>query len=152
MEIMNKKHATRGSWIPQVISIIMLLVAFNPSNPYGYYTLLRIVLCASCIYLVFGSIENDKKGCAWILGIMAFIYNPIIPVHLKRDAWSVINAATIVVLVVTLWSPHLISVQEKCIRIISYLIPDTWNPKQVLGVALNIIAVIVWLLFVLWIS
>ncbi len=86
-------------WIPRVLSIVMLLIAFNPSNPYGFYNLLRIVLCASFAYLTFCSIDLENNRWAWILGVTAFVYNPIFPVHLTRDIWTVINVGTIILLV-----------------------------------------------------
>ena len=87
--------------MPQIISIIMLLWALNPKNPYGYYVLLRIVLCAVCTFLAFRALEIENTAWAWILGMMAVIYNPIIPIHLTRKIWSVVNALTIVVLSMT---------------------------------------------------
>lgn len=89
---------------PQSISILMLVFALNPDNPYGYYILLRFVLCASCAYLAFRAYAIDKIEWAWILGITAALYNPIVRVHLTREIWSVINIITIVILIVTFWS------------------------------------------------
>jgi uncharacterized membrane protein YhaH (DUF805 family) len=90
--------------IPQVVCIGMLVWALNPDNPYGYYILLRIVLSASCAYLVLRAADLDKTPWLWILGVTAVVYNPIIPVHLTREIWSVVNVATIVLLFVTFWT------------------------------------------------
>jgi len=93
MTRVNKKQ-----FIPQIIAIIMLLWALNPENPYGYYILLRIVLCAVCAYLAFYSIQIEEQAWIWIFGVTAVIYNPIIRIHLTREIWSVVNIATIIVL------------------------------------------------------
>ena len=90
--------------MPQIVSIGMLLWAFNPDNPYGYYILLRIVVCASCVYLAFRASEINKEQWAWILGISAFVYNPIIRIHLNREIWSIVNIATIIMLIMTFWT------------------------------------------------
>jgi len=90
--------------VPQIVCIGMLLWALNPGNPYGYYVLLRVVLCASCVYLAVRASADNKKEWVWILGVTAFVYNPIIPIHLNRAIWSVVNVATIIVLIVTFWS------------------------------------------------
>jgi hypothetical protein len=82
-------------WIPQLISIIMLLWALNPTNSYAYYTLLRWVCCGIFAYLAFQSFEQKKQGWWWVLGITALFYNPIFPVHLNRKLWSVVNIVTI---------------------------------------------------------
>lgn len=82
-------------WIPQLIAGLMLLWALNPSNPYGYYILLRWICCGIFAYLAFKAHEQNETGFAWILGITAAVYNPILPVHLTREIWSVVNVVTI---------------------------------------------------------
>ena len=79
----------------------MLLWALNPENPYGYYILLRVVLCAICAFLAFRALDIGSDRWVWILGVTAVIYNPIIRIHLTREIWSVVNIATIVVLSIT---------------------------------------------------
>lgn len=91
----------RGPIAPQVISILMLLWALNPANPYGYYVLLRIVLCGVSAFLAYRAYELGKESWVWILGLTAVIYNPLIRIHLTREIWTVINLATIVVLAIT---------------------------------------------------
>lgn len=82
----------------------MLLWAFNPANPYGYYILLRIVICASCAYLAFRAAAINKNQWVWILGVSAVIYNPIFRLHLNREIWSLVNVVTIIVLMMTFWA------------------------------------------------
>jgi hypothetical protein len=97
---MNEYH-NRAQYIPQIVAILMLLWALNPENPYGYYVLLRIVLCGICSFLAFRALEIRNDKWVWILGLTAVIYNPIIRIHLTRDVWSAVNMATILVLAVT---------------------------------------------------
>jgi len=98
---MKMTEKTRGPFVPQIIAIIILLWALNPDNPYGYYILLRIVLCAVCAYLAFHAIEIGAVAWVWTLGITAVIYNPIIRIHLTREIWSVVNIATIIMLAIS---------------------------------------------------
>lgn len=84
-------------WIPQAIAAVMLLWAMNPENPYGYYNLLRVVCCAVFAYLAIQAASDEKHGWVWVLGVTAVIYNPIIPIHLTREIWSVVNVVTIIV-------------------------------------------------------
>lgn len=88
-------------WIPQVAVCAMLLWALNPANPYGYYILLRWVCCAVFAYLAVQSVKRKNEGWAWILGVTAAVYNPIVPVRLDRDTWSVVNLATIAIAAVS---------------------------------------------------
>jgi hypothetical protein len=81
----------------------MLLWALNPENPYGYYILLRWVCCGIFAYLAIQALEREKQGWVWVLGITAVVYNPIIRVHLTREIWSVVNVATIVAAVASVF-------------------------------------------------
>jgi hypothetical protein len=82
----------------------MLLWALNPSNPYGYYILLRWVCCAVFGYLALQASAYKKQDWVWVLGVTAAVYNPIIPVHLTREIWSVVNIVTIGIAVVSIFA------------------------------------------------
>lgn len=73
----------------------MLLWALNPDNPYAYYVLLRWVCCAVFAYVAIHAFRLQREGWVWLLGFMAAIYNPIIPVHLTREIWSIINLISV---------------------------------------------------------
>ena len=90
-------------WIPQLIAIIMLLWALNPDNPYGYYRLLRLVCCVIFIYLCVVSINYKLQGWPWVLGTVALVYNPLVPLHMTRGIWSVVNIATILIAAVSIY-------------------------------------------------
>ena len=47
--------------------------------PYGYYRLLRWVACAVAV--------------AWALGLVALVFNPLVPVHFEKATWRVLDAA-----------------------------------------------------------
>jgi len=83
--------------MPQVVAIVLLGIALNPSTPYEYYIFLRCVLCGIFAYLAYWSAAQKKEGWTWTLGITAVAYNPIIPIHATRDFWSVVNLATIII-------------------------------------------------------
>lgn len=90
-------------WIPQAIVSCMLLWALNPSNPYGYYILLRWVCCAVFAYLAMQASGYKQQDWVWVLGVTAAVYNPIVPVHLTREIWSVLNLITIGIAVVSVF-------------------------------------------------
>jgi len=92
-----RKLLTQRIWIPQAITTVMLLIALNPSNPYGYYILLRVICCAAYAYLTFHAIAHKQQGWAWALGVTAVVYNPIFRIHLTRQIWTVINLVTIAI-------------------------------------------------------
>ena len=80
----------------------MLLVALSPGNPYEYYNLLRLICCSAYSYLAFQALKQENERWVWILGTTAVLYNPIIPIHLTRGIWSVINIVTIVITIVSI--------------------------------------------------
>lgn len=82
-------------WVPQLIVIGMLLWALYPGNPYKYYTFLRIVCCGVFAFLAAAAYEQRRYFWTVLLGIVAIIYNPILPVHLTRGVWSILNLLTI---------------------------------------------------------
>lgn len=81
--------------IPHVLVAALLLWALVPFNPYGYYSVMRWVVCATFIYLVVKSYEQKQQNWVWVWGVAAGIYNPIFPVHATREFWSLVNVATI---------------------------------------------------------
>ena len=81
----------------------MLFWALNPENSYGYYTLLRFVCCPIFAFLAYRYQEMTRSEWVWIFGVLAVIYNPFVRVHLSRDIWSIVNVATIVVNIVSIF-------------------------------------------------
>jgi len=90
--------------IAQTIAIVMLAWAHYPHNPYDYYILLRFVVCGISTYLAYKAFELNRTGWVWALSIIAVIYNPILRVHLDRELWTVINVATMLVFVMSMWT------------------------------------------------
>lgn len=90
--------APSNNWktiIPHILAVALLLWALVPSNPYGYYSVMRWILCATFIYLAVRSHEQQRHAWVWVWGVAAGIYNPIFPVHATREFWSLVNMATV---------------------------------------------------------
>lgn len=70
-----------------------MLFALLPM-PYGYYQVMRWVVCGAMIFL---AVDSGKAGSAWVYvwGILAGIYNPVVPVHSTREIWGIVNVVTI---------------------------------------------------------
>lgn len=79
--------------IPYVFVMLLLLIAIFPM-PYGYYSILKICvsLCGGfTAYLNFQ--EDNIKVTTWLCVFLAIVFNPIIPIHLTREIWIVLNVA-----------------------------------------------------------
>ena len=82
-----------------VVPAIMLIAALA-SWPYGYYTFLRLVVCACAALIAFKEYQYEgSQGSMWMIGFggIALLFNPLIPVHLTRDIWAVIDVAVALV-------------------------------------------------------
>lgn len=77
--------------LPIVAAVVLAVGCFH--LPIGYYTFLRIVVFVVAGLLIFLS---KYEGINWqcvVNGLVAILFNPIIPVHLhSRPVWAVIDA------------------------------------------------------------
>ena len=94
---MNPEKTPILVWL---VPIGLVLAALFPWPVYGYYIFLRIVMCIACAFLAYRQFVSNDRLDFWtiLLGAVAVLYNPIIPVHLTREIWSVINVGTAAVL------------------------------------------------------
>lgn len=60
-------------------------------NPYGYYQILRWLICGLTGYSAYSANDHGKNAWTWIFGIIAVLFNPIAPIHLSRELWMVID-------------------------------------------------------------
>jgi hypothetical protein len=60
--------------------------------PIGYYTLLRIVVTIGAVAVVVSEFQNGLNIWVLIFGLIAVLFNPIIPVYLNdKSAWMQID-------------------------------------------------------------
>ena len=88
--------------IVRLIAIVLLFWALD-RHPYGYYTFLRLVVCGVTAYSAYFAVGINKNGWAWTFGAIAFLFNPIIPMHLTRDIWQIIDVGVAILLFVSLF-------------------------------------------------
>ena len=95
----NEKMATTQKQIiiPSIVVMILLLIAIFPIEEYGYYILLRWIVCLTAIYIAYFSYEAEKIYWTWVMGIIALIFNPLIPFHLGKDIWIVVDLIAAIV-------------------------------------------------------
>lgn len=74
-------------------TIFVALIALLPL-PIGFYSFVRIVICASSTYLAIYLFNKNQN--IWMFSTaLAIIYNPFIPVYLdSKELWSIINITT----------------------------------------------------------
>lgn len=72
------------------VPAVMLLMALLPL-PYGFYTLLRLVVTICACVIAHHHWHSGGKGVAFSMGIVALLFNPLIPVYLSREIWAPID-------------------------------------------------------------
>lgn len=80
---MNK----RPHLVPSLIAAAMLLGSLA-EWPYGYYQLLRLVVCGVGAYVAFIAYNWQKMWAVWLFGFIVLLFNPLIPIHLSREIWQ----------------------------------------------------------------
>ncbi len=91
-----------GFLIARIIAIALLLWALD-RHPYGYYKLLRFVVCGVSAYGAYFSAEIKKTGWAWIFGSIALLFNPVIPFYFKRNIWGIIDIVASVIILISIY-------------------------------------------------
>jgi hypothetical protein len=95
-----KKYLTVSS-LARIIAAGLLFYALK-RHAYDYYTLLRWVTFGVGLYSAIIAFKDEKTGWAAILGMLALLFNPLIPVHLKRETWAIIDVAAGVLLLASI--------------------------------------------------
>ncbi len=67
------------------------------SWPYGFYTLLRLVICGSAVYLAVQFKSRSDDSLTWVMVGVALLFNPFVPITFARDIWVILDAAAAVV-------------------------------------------------------
>ena len=83
-----------------LIPILLLLLAIA-DMPSGYYVFMRIVVCVACCIVAYNA-YNDKNSInvgVIIFGLMAVLFNPIIPIYFY-DKDMLLSAESLLVAII----------------------------------------------------
>lgn len=73
---------------PGIASIVLLMVAVFGRWPYSFYVFMRFVACGSAAYLALGAHRDKSRLWTWVMGAVALLFNPLVPVHMSRHDWQ----------------------------------------------------------------
>lgn len=91
--------------VARIVAILMLLATIV-GHPYSYYTLLRFITCGTSAlgcYLAFNINKSLENIWVWIFGAITFLFNPLIPIHLDKPTWGIIDIITAITLLSSLF-------------------------------------------------
>lgn len=86
-----------------LIPAVMLVIALAPW-PYGYFMLLRLVVCGAAVWLSIAFLSNRKREVlGWTFVAIALLYNPVFRVHFERELWMILNVVSAVPFALVGW-------------------------------------------------
>lgn len=75
-----------------VIYIIVFALFLGAAPlPYGYYTILRIMVTGFFIWAAVLTYQQKEQILPWVFVVLAITFNPIIKVYLSKELWAVID-------------------------------------------------------------
>lgn len=90
---MRQSHGPASTLV--LVTAAAVVVALGPL-PYGYYLLLRLWCCGVSIVFASRLTPPWAPPHGWVLGGLAVLYNPLLPVALgSKSLWTVVNVATV---------------------------------------------------------
>ena len=92
----------RPHFIPCIIAALMLFGALG-DWPYGYFQLLRFVVCGVSAYVAFTAYTWEKLWATWVFGVIAVLFNPLTPIHLSREIWQPIDFICAVLFIISIF-------------------------------------------------
>ena len=102
--IINRISEFENKDLVWLTPIVLMFIGFFPV-PYGFFIYLKIIVCSSCVFYAY-KLWHDKRNfknrvvARWGFVSLAFIYNPILQVHLySKFPWIFINIITILFLI-----------------------------------------------------
>ena len=86
-----------------IVACILLGLALFPM-PYGYYQILRLIICGLSVWIL---VDNHNKKINLPIGLfaIAIIYNPIFIIHFEKAIWSILNIVTLIYFIYLILKP-----------------------------------------------
>ena len=72
-----------------ILAGVMLLLAILAIWPYAYYQLMRIVVVIAAVFGAYIAFKHKRSAWVWILGAIAVVFNPLVPIHLDKESWII---------------------------------------------------------------
>ncbi len=91
----------KENWF-KLLAILFLLGALG-DWPYGYYQLLRWLILGVGGYSAYLAYNSGRKIWTGIFGVIALLFNPIIPFYLSRNTWQPIDIIVAIIFFISLF-------------------------------------------------
>ena len=81
------------SVVARIVASALLFWALA-RHQYGYFILLRWVVCGTSAFCAYLSYSLKRVLWAWLFALLALLFNPLAPIHLDRQTWGYFDVAT----------------------------------------------------------
>jgi len=90
--------------IPNWVIVLAAIACFVAiaDLPYGYYGFLRWAICGVAIVSAIQMHRMNRQGWVWIFGLIAILFNPLVPIHFEKSTWRIVDGAAGVAFLLTL--------------------------------------------------
>ena len=88
--IMQSIFVRRPHMVPCVVVAVMLVIALGDHHR-DYYTFLRYVVCVTGAFTAWRAYVWDRPWAIWLMGGLALLFNPFVPIQLNREIWKVVD-------------------------------------------------------------
>lgn len=92
----------------RLIPTLMLFGALLSNLPYGYFQILRWTTCITAAFFAYESMSWFKPPVPFIYLIIAILFNPILPIHLSRSIWIVLDVITGIIFLAWIFKIHIL--------------------------------------------
>lgn len=83
-----------------VIAYLIFATTGDFDFDYGFYQLLRFVAFFAFSFAAYASYECKQQIMPFVLGFIAIIFNPFIPIHMERGVWQTIDFSVALILLI----------------------------------------------------
>lgn len=90
----------KQNWFKILVAILLFVALGN--HPYSYYQILRWSVMIIGIYSAYAAHESKKDGWAWIFGVIAVLFNPIIPFYFSKETWQFLDLVTGIIFLINI--------------------------------------------------
>ena len=87
-----------------VTGLALVAALFSYPWPYSGYTVLRYVVSLNLAFTAWAVYRKTHGTWGDSLAVLALIFNPLVPLHLTREIWVVIDSITISLIAACLYA------------------------------------------------
>lgn len=95
------RNFIKKNWFT-IMAGIMLLLAIPAIWPYGYFQILRWVVMGVALYNAYIAYESKKNAWIFTMGVIAVLFNPIIPIFLEKQTWVILDLMASIIMFVSI--------------------------------------------------